>query len=264
MKTKPKAHVSDDKKKAVKELVKLFKSYPNIGIVDVEGLPSSSLQKMRSQLKGKALIKSIKTRLIRLALEEAKEQVKGLEGLSKYVKGMPALIFTNENPFKLYKFIEKSKSMAPIKPGQKAPMDLTINAGPTPFAPGPILSELSSLGLKAGIEAGKVAIKQDKVIAKEGDVVDGKVAALLAKLGIEPMEICLNVVAILENGLVLVKDVLSVDETVYIANIKMLHNEALALAMKIGYISKDTVRPMIQKAERESKAIASAKNIEHK
>ena len=46
-----------------------------------------------------------------------------------------------------------------------------IPAGPTPFAPGPIIGELGMLKIKAGIEAGKVVIKEDAHVAKKGDVI---------------------------------------------------------------------------------------------
>ncbi|MBI2112759.1 50S ribosomal protein L10, partial [Candidatus Woesearchaeota archaeon] len=35
--------------------------------------------------------------------------------------------------------LEKNKSNAPAKPGQVAPKDITVKAGATSFAPGPII-----------------------------------------------------------------------------------------------------------------------------
>lgn len=256
-----KPHIAEYKKKEVKEIIKLLKEYPIVGLVNVENLPSAQFQKIRNSLRGKALVRLTKARLIKIAFEQVKNDIPGLDKLLEHMKGMPALIFTKENPFRLYKLIQKSKSMAPAKPGQEAPNDLVIEPGPTPFPPGPIISELGALGIKTAIEDGKVAIKSQKVVAKEGEIIDEKAAGLLAKMGIEPMEISLNLVAILEDGSIMTKKVLAVDEKEYIANIRALSAESMALAMHIGYVTEDTVNLLIAKAQREALALVDAQDI---
>lgn len=258
---KPKPHVSDMNKAEVKELVSLMKKYSIIGVVDMENMPAPQLLKMRTQLHGKALIRMSKLRLIKVAFDQVKDNVKGIDQLNSHLQGMPALILTNENPFKLYKIIQKSKSAAPAKPGQKAPNDISIQAGPTPFAPGPIIGELGALGLKTAIENGKVAIKADKLVVREGEVITDKVAGLLTRFGIEPMEIGLNLVAVLEDGVVFTKGILAVDEKQYIADIKTLSCEAMNLAVFAGYASQDTIRLLIAKAYRNANGLAESKDI---
>ena len=113
-----------------------------------------------------------KKRLMKIALDQIKNEKNHIEELEKYFEGMPAFIFTNENPFKLSKLLQKSKTRAPARAGQTAPEDIVITKGPTPFAPGPIISELSGVGLKVGVENGKVAVKEDTVIVKKGDKLD--------------------------------------------------------------------------------------------
>ena len=136
-----------------------------------------------------------------------------------------------------------------------------VLAGPTPFHPGPIIGELGQIGIKATIVEGKVAIKEDCVVVKEGQVISTQVANILARLGIEPMEIGINVLAALENGIIYGKDVLSVDEEEYKKNIVAAFNSALNLAVKIGYTTKDNIKVFISKAVRESKALAESKNL---
>ncbi|MBW2983365.1 50S ribosomal protein L10, partial [Candidatus Woesearchaeota archaeon] len=193
--------VSQDKKEAVNSFTKLIEEYPVIGAVDVENLPALQLSRMREQLRGTVLIKMTKRRLLTRALNEAKKD--GISELIPYLKGMPALIFTKESPFKLYGLLKKSKSKAPIKAGQTAPNDIVVPAGPTGFAPGPVIGELGAVGIKAGIDGGKVAIKQDAIVAKEGEEISSRLAGLLTRLGIEPMEIGLNLTAAWENGEIL-------------------------------------------------------------
>ncbi|HII15328.1 MAG TPA: 50S ribosomal protein L10 [Nanoarchaeota archaeon] len=260
-KAKHKAHVAEGKKKEVKELVRLIKQYPIVGVVDIENLPSAQMEKIKKQLRSMMEIKMSKARLIKIALEEVKGSVNGIDNLVSCIKGMPALIFTKENPFKLCRAIDKCKSSTPIKPGQKAPFDLVIPPGPTPFAPGPIISELASMGIKAGIEGGKVAVKAEKVVAKEGAVVDGKAAALLTKFGIQPMEIGLTLVALLENGIVLKAEVLSIDDRKTKETIMQLAREAMNLAVYAAYPAKDTIKVLITKAFNDSKGLAYSKDI---
>ncbi|RME54483.1 50S ribosomal protein L10 [Candidatus Woesearchaeota archaeon] len=259
--SKPKAFVSEAKKKEVQKLKQLMKSYPIIGIVDMENLPAPQLLKMKNQLAGKAVVRMSKGRLIKVAIDELKSEINGIEKLKEYIRGMPALILTKENPFKLFKTLQKSKSSAPAKPGQVAPFDIVVQAGPTSFAPGPIIGELGSMGIKTAIEDGKVAIKADKVLVQEGETINEKQAALLSRLGIEPMEVGLNLIAVLEDGTVFTRKILAVDEKEYVDNIKAMSAEAFNLAMFIAYPCEDTIKMLIAKASREANGLADSQDI---
>jgi len=161
------AIVAEYKKKIVNDIVKLTREYPIIGIVNMEGLPAPQLQAMRSELRGKIDLFMTKKRFMKIALDKMKDEKKGIEQLSEKFEGMPAIIFTKENPFKLSKILQKSKTNAPAKAGQTAPDDIVVKAGPTPFAPGPIISELSDVGLKVGVEGGKVAENPNKKVTNK-------------------------------------------------------------------------------------------------
>ncbi|MFP4195875.1 MAG: 50S ribosomal protein L10, partial [Candidatus Woesearchaeota archaeon] len=181
------AHVSEAKKRIVSEFTQLIDKYDYVGTVNMENLPAKELSTMREKLRDNVVIKMTKRRLLRVALKNAKKD--GIEKLEGHMKGMPAMIFTNQSPFSLFKTLKKNKSTTAIKAGQIAPNDIIVPAGPTSFAPGPVIGELGQVGIKAGIEGGKVAIKQDAVVAKEGEEVSSTLAGLLSRLGIEPMEI---------------------------------------------------------------------------
>ena len=253
--------VPEAKKKVIQELVSLMEKYSIVGVVDMENMPTPQLQKMREKLRGKVEIKMSKKRLMKIALDEAKKKNKDIEQLEKFMKGMPALLFTNDNPFKLFKTLQKNKSTTAAKPGQIAPKDISVKEGPTPFAPGPIIGELGALGIKAGIDGGKVAIKADKIVVKEGEVIDQKTASILSRLKIEPMEIGLDLVATYEEGTIFTKDILSVDEKEFIDKISQGSRWAFNLAIEIAYPSKDTIEFMITKAFRESETLSVEQNI---
>ncbi len=238
---------NEQKKAVVKEFVQLIEQYPLIGVVDMANLPAKQLQNMRARLREKGIVlRMTKRRLIFQAFKQAKKE--GLEKLQEHIRGMPALIFTKENPFALFKLLKKSQSKAPIKGGQVAPEDIIVPAGPTSFAPGPVIGELGSVGIKTGVEDGKIAIKEDSKVASAGDVVSPKLAGLLTRLGIEPMRIGLALTAVLENGEILTREVLDIDEEAFLQQLATAHNDALSLALEVAYPTDATAEKLIQKA----------------
>ncbi|MBN1175521.1 50S ribosomal protein L10 [Candidatus Woesearchaeota archaeon] len=253
------AHVSQQKKDTVSEFVELIDKYDYVGAVNMENLPAKTLYGMRTKLRDSVLIRMTKRRLITVALKNSKKE--GVDKLIPHLKGMPALLFTNESPFTLFKTLKKNKSTAAIKGGQVAPNDIVVPAGPTGFAPGPVIGELGSVGIRAGIDGGKVAIKADAVVAKEGDVVNAKLAALLTRLGIEPMEIGLDLTAVYENGEILTKAVLDIDEDAYINDIGTAASWAFNLAVNAAIPNAQSIEALLQKAFGESRNLAINEDI---
>ena len=255
------AHVSEFKKKTVDDIVKLGKEYPIVGVVNMENLPAPQLQAMRAELRGRVVLFMTKKTLMKVALEKIKADKKGIEALEEYFDGMPALIFTKDSPFKLSRILRKSKAPAPAKAGQTAPDDIIVPKGPTPFAPGPVISELSSAGLKVGVEGGKVAVKEDTVVARKGEKITGKVAEVLARLGIKPMEVGLGLTVAYENGILYGKEILDVDEQQYISNVNLAALQSFNLAFNIAYVTKDNVKLLVGKAFNDAKALGISQNI---
>ena len=245
----------------IKQIEELSKEYPVIGVLDMTNLPLAQLQDMRANLSGSVKIIGGRKKLFKLGLHNASKNKHGLEKLNDKMQGLPALLFAKDNPFKLYKTLQKSKTDAPARAGSIAPRDIIVPAGKTSFAPGPVIGELGSVGIKAGIDAGKVAIKQDSLVAKQGDVINDKLAGILTRLGIRPMEIGLNLVAVYENGSVFDKSVLLVDEKEYIGNITKAATWAFNLAMNEGLLTSETTELLIQKTYNDSKALAREQNI---
>ena len=253
-----KAVASEAKKKEVERLTQILKSEQVIGIIDLTNLPSAQFQKIKHKLRKDLSVTVSKKSLIKIALDNVKDSKKGIEKLEKYMESaMPALIFTKKDAFKTAKLLDNNKSSTAAKPGQIAPKDLTIPEGPTAFPPGPIIGELGAAGIKASITDGKVVIKEESVIVKKGEEISQQQSDMLAKFGIEPMEIGLNIVAVYQDGDVFDSEVLSVDEKEYLNRIKTAAGEALNLAVYVAYPTKDTIEILLQKAEREKLALES-------
>lgn len=247
--------VSKEKKQAVETVVTLLDQYPVVAAVNLENLPAAQLQNMRGSMRGKVVLFMTKKRLMNIALEQRKDKIIGIDKLKEHLKGMPALLFTKENPFSLYKTIKKNKSKAPAKGGQKAPADIEVKAGPTNFLPGPIIGELGQLRIKSGVENGKVVIKQDTIVVEEGEIISQPLASLLLRLGIEPMEVGLDITAAFERGVLYTKQVLDVDETAFMNNLRSGATKAVNLSMFTGYPTVKTIPLMLGKASQEAFAL---------
>jgi len=254
-------HVAEYKKKIVQRIVDYCKKYSIIGAVNMENLPAPQLQKLKENLRGKVELFMAKRRIIKIAIEKLKADKKGIEAIEQYLKGMPALLFTNENPFSLYKILKQNKSKAPAKAGQIAPSNITVKAGPTNFLPGPVIGELGALRIKSAVENGKVSIKEDSVVAKEGDEISLELAQMLTRLGIKPMEIGLDLVATYEDGTIYTKNVLDIDEDKFMADLSKAAQSGVNLSVEAGYPTKSTIEIMITNAFRAAKAVGLEFNI---
>ena len=98
------------KKEEVDDLVETLGEYDSVGIVDITGIPSRQLQKMRANLHGTAELRVSRNTLMHRALDEVES---GLEDLEEFIGGQVGLIGTNANPFALYKQLEASKTTSP-------------------------------------------------------------------------------------------------------------------------------------------------------
>ena len=237
-----------------------MQDHPIIGILNVENLGAAPLAVLRGKLRKDVTIRMSKKQLIRRAIDGLNDR-KDVGKLKDSIVGMPALLLTKENPFKVAKLIKESKSKAPAKPGQTAPYDIVIPAGPTQFTPGPIISELGKAGLKTGVEDGKIVIKEDKVVAGQGDPIDQSLSELLAKFDIQPMEIGLDLVAAYEDGTIYGKDVLSVDPSEYVDMLRSAAAQSFNLSLEIAYPSKENAERLIGRAFSTAKNLALDKGL---
>src|SRR3989344_6758398 len=190
--------VNEIKLKVVEDVGKEIEKHSVIGILNLHKLPSRELMNIKQKLKGKAKVRVVKRRLIKIALEKSK---KDLKGLVPVMKGQPALLLSNSNPFELAAVMQKSKSKAFASAGDIAPDEIVVPAGPTSLPAGPAIGELQRAKITAAVENGKIVVKKDSVVAKKGDVLSPEVAAVITKLGIQPMEIGLDLLVAWDQGL---------------------------------------------------------------
>lgn len=245
--------VKQKKAEEVNKLAKIIEEYPVIGIIDMFKLPSRPLQNVKKKLKDDGIIKMTKKTILMFALKNAK--IEGIEKLEPLIPEQPAIMLSKMNPFKSYAIVDKVKTPAPAKEGDIAPDNIKVSAGPTNLMPGPAISELTKVGISAGVEEGKIAIKKDVVVAKKGTVISKPLASALRKLNIEPMLIGVNIVALFEKGIVYGKDALSLVGEGYVNKIREAFQSALNLSVSVSYPTKENIGFLLAKAQREANAI---------
>ena len=253
------AKVPEQKKKDVRELAGHVDKFKTICVVNMEGLPARQLQVIRNKVRDKATVRMSKKVIIQRALKDAKN--KHAEALLEHLKGMPALLFSDVDAFELFQTLKSNQSPAAAKAGQISPRDIEIKAGPTSLTPGPAISTLSAVGLAAGVDAGKITIKKEKVIVKEGEEFTQPVVDVLNLLKIEPMKIGITLVAALQNEEIIISEVLDVDVEEFINKIAAAHSDAFKLAIGLNIVTPDTASFLITRAELDAKALATETGI---
>ncbi|CEG11670.1 putative Acidic ribosomal protein P0 homolog [groundwater metagenome] len=248
--------VKQAKIKVVENLTTKIRTSKTIILGDFLGLPSANFQNIRKATKEFGEIYVVKNTLAKKAFENANNPQ-----MTNYLIGNTALIFSNENPFKIYKKIAQIKNYAPPKPNSVAKEDIVIKAGPTPFSPGPMVAEMQKYGIKAAIKKGKVEIGEDGVIVKKGDRVPAAVSQILGKLGITPIELWLRIKAGYLNGTIFSPEILNIDTDAYKNKIISAHQTAMGLAIAKGICNKYTVNNLIVNAFFNTKNLAIERGI---
>ena len=241
------------KQDEVEKLASNIKDSHMIGLVNVEGVGSKQLQGIRDSLRGSAVIRMARNTLMIRALEQAKK--KGIKDLIEYVKGPVSFIFSDQDPFVLSKFLGDNKAAAPAKGGQTAPKDIIVPAMNTGVAPGPFISELAGLKIPSRVKGGVIHITEDTVAVKEGDVISNAMAQMLGRLGIEPMELQLKLIAAYTDGAVLTAESFDIDLKDILDEFILGHQYAVNLSINTAYPTDETVPMLIAKADAEAKSL---------
>lgn len=248
------AHVAQWKKEEVKSLQTLIDGHPVVGIANLADIPAPQMQKMRENLRGNAQVKMSRINLMNLALDQSPKN--NIMDLSLHMEGQAALIFTDMNPFRLYKILEDSKTPAPARAGSIAPADIVVPKGDTSFMPGPILGELQKIGIPAKIEKGKIVITENKTIVAEGEEISRDVASMLTRLEIYPMEVGIDLKAAYEDETIYTSDILTIDPEKTLSDIQNAYSRAINLSVNAVVFTEESTPLLISKAAVQSLNLA--------
>lgn len=234
---------SERKAKKAQELSKKLASYKTLALVEVSGFPSNNFEQIKKVLRDKADFIYTNKVIIYNALKDVNsplaEKVEGIR--------LPVLLMSNFTPFEIVKIAIENKAYAKIKAGEEVSEDITLPSGPTPFPPGPMLSQFSSIGVKTKNEGGKISILSDTVVAKKGDLVDEKVASILSSMDIRPKELVLSVLYAFNDQIVFGNKILYKSSQEYLDEVKSAFLRSLSLSTGAGILNKYSVKPIIKK-----------------
>ncbi|MHA1961232.1 MAG: 50S ribosomal protein L10 [Candidatus Thorarchaeota archaeon] len=239
---------------AVESLVSQIEDSQMIGLVNVEGVGARQLHGIRDSLRGSATIRMARNSLMIRAIEQTKK--KAMKDIVEYVTGPIAFIFSNQDPFTLSKFLSDNKAAAPAKGGQVSPKDIVVPAMNTGVAPGPFISELAGLKIPSRVKGGVIHITDDVVAVKEGETISNAMAQMLSRLGIEPMELQLKLIAAFTDGMILTADSFEIDLDQVLGQVIAGHQYAINLSINAGYPTEDTITLLIAKANVEARSLA--------
>jgi len=247
-------HYPQKKTQMYQQLQELPKKYNVIALVRMEKVRSSQLLPLRKKFKGEVEILSIKDKVAQKALAGLK--IPSAEKMLDKLVGQCVLMFTNMSPFKLNILLGKNKIMLPARGGDVASIDVVIKAGNTGITPGPILTDFKEAGIATKIDQGTIWITKDSIPAKKGGVISAKLATLLSKLDVKPVEAGISLDTAIADGVLYAKDEMVIDVEKYRKAFAQAHQEALSLSIEIGYVTKENIIPLLSKASQGAKSLA--------
>lgn len=237
-----------------KQLQELPKQYKVMALVRMEKVRSSQLLPLRKKFRGEVEIISVKDKVAQKALASLK--MPAVDKMLDKLVGQCVMMFTNLSPHKLNILLGKNKIMLAARGGDKASIDVVIKAGNTGITPGPILTDFKEAGVATKIDQGTVWITKDSIPAKKGEVISAKLATLLSKLDVKPVEAGIVLNSALEESTVYSQEELVIDVEKYRNAFAQAHQEALSLSIEIGYVTKENVGLILAKAVQHARSLA--------
>lgn len=233
------------------EMMEFPKEYKALAISNLNKVRASQLMQLRKKFRADMKLKVVKNKVVQRAFEKI-DDIPRLQEFSNRLEGQCLLLFTNTNPFRLNLIFNKSKIFLPAKGGDITPSEIIVHAGNTGITPGPVLSEFKEANVPTKIDQGSIWVVKDTRVAKPGDQISQKLASLLSKLDVKPIEAGISVGCALADGLLFTDEDLKIELDAYVKEIAKGVLESLNLAIKCSYITPETVRPLILQGRQEA------------
>ncbi len=251
----PSQQVLQKKISEVEEIAQLMKKYKAIGIASLQKVRAAQLQEFKKNLAAKVFMRVIKNTLIRRAIENLSEKPE-LKKLLEHLEGANIYLFTDLNPFKLALLLQQGKVMTTAKSGDIAAFDVVVPAGNTGQPPGPVISQLDAVGLPTRIESGSVWITKDTLVAEKGEAISERLAEILSRLGMKPVEAGLVMKVAYDEGLIITEEQLRIDLDETRRSVENAHADAFALSLSIAYPTMESTSMLVRIAHQEAYALA--------
>jgi len=255
----PKQMTREQKEAKVEEFRNHIENSEVVGILDMHALPARQLQDIKQDMKDFATMRMSRKTLMNLGIDQA--DIDGIEELKENEATQPAFIFSEKDAFQLYSLIQNNKTSAAAKGGEEAPNDITVEEGDTGIGPGPMLGQLQQAGLNVQVQDGSIHVMEEATIIEEGDTITADDAEILNELGIEPLEIGLDLDVAYSEGQLFTADELDIDLDKYREDIEAAASSAFNLAVNAGHVTERTAPTVVQQAVTKAKNLSTNEGL---
>jgi len=228
------------------QLTELPKKYKVVSVIQMRKVRSTQILPLRKTLKGEVEFVCVKNNVAAKAIETL--DIPGIKDMIGDLKGQIMFIFTNMSPFKLNVLLSKNKIMMAARGGDIASVDIIVPAKNTGIAPGPMLTEFKEAGIPTKIDQGTIWIAKDSTPVKKGEAINEKLASILGKLDIKPVEAGISLYSALEEGLKYAEAEMVIDVEKIRESFGQAHQEAVSLSIEAAYITADNISQILGKA----------------
>jgi len=249
------------KARKVEELARHISANKVLAVASLQKVRAIQLQKLRKTLSQEVKFVVVKNRLVERALKRVEAEKPGITRLERVTSGSNIYLLTHMNPVKLNLLLGRNKMRIAAKAGDVAQEDIVVSAGNTGLQPGPVISELTELGLPTRIETGSVWITRDTTVARKGEAITPKLASVLSKLGMKPLEAGLSIVEAYDEGSILTAEQLRVDLEEIKREVMHAQLDVMTLSIEACFPTETTIAMILSKAHREATQLAVASNF---
>jgi large subunit ribosomal protein L10 len=146
--------------------------------------------------------------------------------------------------------------MLAARGGDISSIDIVVPAKNTGIAPGPMLTEFKEAGIPTKIDQGTIWISKETTPVKKGEVIKDKLAPLLGKLDIKPVEAGIALYSAIEDGLKYSQEEMVIDVEKIRDEFAQAHQQAVSLSIEAAYVTKDNIEQILAMAEQSSRSVA--------
>ena len=140
--------------------------------------------------------------------------------------------------------------------GDIASIDVVVPAKNTGIAPGPMLTEFKEAGIPTKIDQGTIWIAKDSTPVAKGEAINEKLAAILGKLDIKPVEAGITLFTALEDGLKYAEEEMIIDVEKVRDEFAQAHQEAISLSIEAAYVTPDNIEQILAKAAQSARSVS--------
>ena len=243
------------KTRMYQQLQSLPSKYNSIALVKMNKVRCTQILPLRKTLNDDVTFISIKDKIAQKALREL--DIPGMVNLTNELTEQCMFLLTNMSPFKLNILLAKNTIMMAARGGDIASVDVDVPAKNTGIAPGPMLTEFKEAGIPTKIDQGTIWIAKDTTPVRKGEVINEKIASILGKLDIKPIEAGITLYAALEDGVVYSQDELVVDVEEIQDMLVQAYHESISLAVEAAYVTPESIHQIIARASQHARNLST-------